>query len=108
MQKLLYLKKTRSLQKIRKRHLRILAILCMMSNPGSGQGKGGVENYNFLRQGESYIWMPVLHYQAKKGFYSELRYNYEELKTFSIFGGKTFTAANKVIEITPMIGFSAG
>lgn len=53
--------------------------------------------------------MPVAHYQAKKGFYTELRYNYEEVNTFSIYMGKTFLmGAKKYLSITPMLGWSAG
>ena len=53
--------------------------------------------------------MPVVHYQTKKGLYSELRYNYDDVHTLSLYGGKTITGG-KQIEYTliPMLGFSVG
>src|SRR5690349_20319809 len=81
----------------------------MIANMGYAQAKGGMENYNFLRQGQAYTWMPVMHYQTQKGVYAELRYNYEELRTLSLFGGKTITIGHgKSMSLTPMIGFSTG
>ncbi len=52
--------------------------------------------------------MPVVHYETKKGMYAELRYNYEEVQTFSVFGGKVLSAKNNSFSITPMLGFSTG
>ncbi len=73
------------------------------------QAKSGLENYNYMSSGQAYSWMPVAHYQAKKGYYAELRYNYEDLKTVSFYSGKTFYAGKeKQISITPMIGVSSG
>jgi hypothetical protein len=68
-----------------------------------------MENYNQLSREREYLWMPIVHYQSASGVYAELRYNYEDSKTISLYGGRTFTA-NRGIEIscTPMIGFSAG
>lgn len=84
-------------------------LMCIGCNALLAQGKGGLENYSFLSLGKDYVWMPVMHYQTPKGMYAELRYNYEEMNTFSIFGGKTLTTGKeKSIAITPMIGFSAG
>lgn len=73
------------------------------------QAKSGVESYNLLSQGKNYVWMPVIHYQSQKGFYTELRYNYEDMQTVSLFGGKTFQAGKELdCTMTPMLGFSAG
>lgn len=58
---------------------------------------------------EEYVWMPVFHYQSKKGFYTELRYNYEDIQTLSLFAGKTFTGGKSFqFSFTPMTGFSTG
>ena len=73
------------------------------------QAKNGIENYNFLSSKEAYVWMPVIHHVSKKGVYTELRYNYEELKTASFYLGKTFTKDSKLsYTITPMMGIIAG
>jgi hypothetical protein len=73
------------------------------------QAKSGVENYNLLSRDKEYVWMPVVHYQTKKGIYTEMRYNYDDLHTFSFYGGKTITGGNRIAyTITPMLGFSVG
>ena len=73
------------------------------------QAKSGVENYNFLSRGQKHVWMPVLHYETRQGVYAELRYNYEDVQTLSIFGGKTIRGSKSLIYvITPMVGFSIG
>ena len=73
------------------------------------QAKSGLENYNYMSSGQAYSWMPVAHYQAKGGYYAELRYNYEDINTVSFYSGKTFFAGKaKQISITPMAGFAAG
>jgi len=75
----------------------------------SAQAKSGIENYNLLSRQEEYVWMPVLHYQTRSGVYAELRYNYEDINTVSLFGGKTINGGKAVqFSITPMVGFSAG
>ncbi|MEO7983765.1 MAG: hypothetical protein ABI688_06765 [Bacteroidota bacterium] len=97
------------MEKIRKKHLKLLLFICMLSATAFSQSKTGLQNYNFLGRGKEYVWMPVFHYQATKGFYAELRYNYEDVQTLSLFAGKTFTGRNDLEwAITPMVGFSTG
>ena len=73
------------------------------------QAKSGVENYNLIGQGNENAWMPVVHYQAKKGMYAELRYNYEDMKTVSAYGGKTFEGGDEFeFSFTPMAGYCFG
>ena len=84
-------------------------MFCIFCNTGFSQAKTGVENYSLLSRGDNYVWMPVIHYQSKKGIYAELRYNYEELNTVSLYGGKTFAGGKELqFSITPMIGFAVG
>ncbi len=95
--------------KTSKKHLSIAVLLAWVCSVGFAQAKSGVENYNQLNRECEYLWMPIAHYQSAKGLYAELRYNYEDSKTFSFFGGRTFVA-NKAIDfsLTPMIGLSVG
>lgn len=74
------------------------------------QAKSGVESYNQVVPGKEYTWMPVMHYQSVKGFYLETRYNYEAVKTFSVFSGKVFEKRRGSLTsgFTPMIGLSFG
>lgn len=80
-----------------------------MYNISFSQAKGGVETYNYLNRGKEYAWIPVVHFQTRSKAYMEMRYNYEEMQTFSFLGGKTFTGGSDLLfSITPMAGFSVG
>jgi len=103
------LKKEKALAKNKKRLLSILAaVLIAVQLPA--QARSGMENYHQLGEERSYLWIPMLHYSSAKGYYAELRYNYEDAGTFSIFAGKSFKLnRNKVSgTLTPMLGYSAG
>jgi len=78
---------------------------CMVA----AQGKSGVENYNQFSKGKQYLWMPVVHYQTKKGLYAEMRYNYDDINTFSFYGGKSISGGKQLeYTVVPMLGFSVG
>ncbi len=80
-----------------------------MQHNTAAQSKSGIENYNFFGSGQAYVWMPVLHHQGKNGVYTELRYNYEELKTASVYIGKNFRQEGKInFSVTPMLGMVFG
>jgi len=82
---------------------------CLFCSTAFSQAKSGVENYNMLSQGSEYVWMPIVHYQAKNGLYGELRYNYEDIQTLSFYAGKTFTGEKSLeFSLTPMLGYSIG
>lgn len=71
--------------------------------------QGGIEQYHYINNAGFNAVVPVLHMQSKKGWYGEVRYNYDEVNTFSILGGKTFSAAkNWDWSITPMAGITFG
>lgn len=73
------------------------------------QTKSGMENYNFLSNHNDYVWMPVLHHLGKKGIYTEMRYNYEELNTASVYIGKSFSKDGSIsYVVTPMLGIVFG
>jgi len=51
----------------------------------------------------------VVGYADHRSLHLEARYNYEDLKTGSVFGGYMFEAGNKLtVTLTPMIGFVFG
>lgn len=87
-----------------------MAIFMIMASVSVfSQAKSGLENYNYMSSGQAYSWMPVAHYQAQKGYYAELRYNYEDVKTVSFYSGKTFfSGKERQISITPMAGLAVG
>lgn len=73
------------------------------------QTEAGIEQYHYIGTTESATVVPVLHYQTKKGWYGEVRYNYDERNTFSILGGKTFSTRNNIpFSFTPMAGITFG
>jgi hypothetical protein len=80
-----------------------------MQPDATAQSTKTVENYNILNPGKEYIWMPVVHYKGSKNFYAEARYNYEDINTASVYGGKSFTGGKKMsFSITPMAGLVFG
>lgn len=97
------------MEKTRKKLLEAIIFL-LLPVTALAQSKSGLESYNQLGDQAGYLWVPVLHYQHQKGFYSEFRYNYEDLNTGSVFLGKTFSIDRPYTDyqFTPMIGFSAG
>jgi hypothetical protein len=51
----------------------------------------------------------MLHVETKKGWYTEIRYNYEDVKTISLFTGKTFRGGTDIqYSVTPLLGYSLG
>lgn len=75
----------------------------------SAQSKLGFEQYNYIRQPEESAFVPMMHFQTKNNWYAELRYNYEDLQTVSLFAGKTFSGGNAFeYSLIPMIGYSVG
>jgi len=75
----------------------------------AAQSKNGIESYTAFSNSQSYVWMPVVHHVNKKKLYTEMRYNYEALKTASIYAGKSFSKEAAVTyTITPMLGIVLG
>lgn len=69
----------------------------------------GIEQYYYSgNQGGSTI-VPRVYYQNKKNWYAEVRYNYDELETFSFNAGKTFSKDGLIsYSVTPLVGAVAG
>ena len=53
--------------------------------------------------------MPVVSIQNNRQWYAEARYNYEDINTFSLYLGKTFSNNNRLTySVTPILGGSVG
>ncbi len=66
------------------------------------------EAYYYILPGEKNT-ATLIGYADYKAFHSEVRYNYEDLQTISVFGGYGFSTGHSFIaEVTPIIGFAAG
>ena len=86
--------------------LQLCFIFCLNS---TGQSKWVIENYNYFGQPGAGAVVPMIHFETKRNWYAELRYNYEDNKTISLFAGKSFKGGSSFsYSITPLAGFSAG
>ena len=89
----------------------ILAFVCtaILHFTGAAQWKAGIEQYVYTNVPVSEAFVQLIHIQTPGNFYGELRYNYEEGKTISLFAGKTFSGGHDLeYELTPMAGCSTG
>jgi hypothetical protein len=68
--------------------------LLVMSSTGFSQADINFEQYHVVDPHQLYMYMPVMHYQHKKNWYAEARYNYEDVETFSLYLGRAFTGGN--------------
>lgn len=80
-------------------------LFCVTANT---QSKWVYEQYNYIQRSSS-AFVPMVHFETKNSWYTELRYNYEDAQTASLFAGKTFTGGRSLeYTVTPMAGYSAG
>lgn len=84
----------------------ILLFLCPVV---FSQLKTSLEQYHVVGNNRSYTPMSIAHIQTGKKWYAEGRYNYEEIKTFSFYLGKTFSGSQELsYDITPLLGGAVG
>jgi len=77
-------------------------------NTASNNWSFAAEVYYYILPNEKNT-TTMIGYADYKAFHSEVRYNYEDLQTVSVFGGYRFnTGQNFTIEVTPIIGLAAG
>ena len=89
--------------------MRTLFAISMLVSGAFGahsQASGGVEHYYFTRSAESAALMtPIAHITSANNWYGEARYNYDEVNTFSLYAGHTFSGnGNLSWQATPLIG----
>jgi hypothetical protein len=86
-----------------------LLIAVLSTIDAQSQSKWVFEQYNYIRQQDASAFVPMVHFQTKNNWYGELRYNYEDAQTLSVFGGKTITGGKSLAwSFTPMVGYSTG
>lgn len=72
---------------------------------GEAQSSGGLEQYHYMGTQGSGAFIPIAHFQDRKGWYAEARYNYEQDETFSLNLGKTFAVGKGgIFSVTPLAG----
>jgi hypothetical protein len=92
-----------------RRHYILLALLLFVCRLGFSQSEISLEQYQYVGNTQAYTYMPVMHFQNKRNWYAEARYNYEDLQTFSLFLGKSFSGDKELsYSFTPLLGGSVG
>jgi hypothetical protein len=91
------------------RSITIIVVFLFLTQAARTQSKLGFEQYSYMGAGQLNTLVPVAHYESGKKWYTEARYNYEDLQTFSLYAGKTFSRENDFsYALTPMIGGMVG
>jgi len=73
------------------------------------QYKASIEQYHVAGNNRNYVPVSIAHFQNNKKWYAEGRYNYEDLKTFSFYIGKTFSKERTIsYSVTPLLGGAVG
>lgn len=86
----------------------ILSLSLTVLNSHS-QHAGKIEMYRYMANGVPGFLQPSAHFQSAKNWYVEMRYNYEDAQTFSIYSGRNFSGGKEMeFSLTPMIGYSMG
>lgn len=72
------------------------------------QLKGDIGQYHYVGKLAAMAVVPIVHVENGKGWCAEARYNYEEVKTFSFYLGKSWSREGRISwTATPMAGIVA-
>jgi hypothetical protein len=75
----------------------------------NAQAQVGVEQYLYVNKREMMALVPIVNFESYNHWYFEGRYNYEEMKTFSFYVGRSFSKKdNLTYSIIPMLGGVVG
>jgi hypothetical protein len=89
--------------------LNLIIISVFMYHTASCQSRTGVEEFFYIGHNVPSTVVPRIYFQDYGGWYGEARFNYEEARTFSLYGGKTFSKRNDLsFSVTPVIGLVWG
>jgi hypothetical protein len=84
----------------------LVLVLCLDANAQAG---GGLENYYYMKGQNGASMVPILYYATSSNWYGEARYNYDDDRTFSLYGGKTFSKSGTwSYSATPLVGGMVG
>ncbi len=87
----------------------LFILTIIICTEATAQQEAGFEQYYYVQAKEPVVMMPIAHYQSKTNWYTEARYNYEDLNTFSLYAGKIFTRDRKIsYSIIPILGAVMG
>jgi hypothetical protein len=87
----------------------MIIAVCFMAFVANAQSKMGLEQYSYMGTGQVSNLAPVAHFESQHKWYAEVRYNYDNLQTFSVYLGKTFSKERRVsYSLTPRLGVLTG
>src|SRR5687768_16049059 len=91
------------------RTLFIILSVLFLNTQSYSQAEVAVEQYHYMGKGQPYLFMPIAHVQTSRNWYAEARYNYEDIETFSLYLGKSFSGEkNLSYTLTPIAGAAIG
>jgi hypothetical protein len=69
-----------------------------------------LDQYYYFGADQTLMWAPIARYQSPGDWHAEMRYNYEDNRTLSLYAGKTFAREGSRLSysITPLIGGVVG
>jgi hypothetical protein len=83
----------------------LIILLLIITVQVHAQQQGGFEQYYYVKESQPLVMMPIAHFQTRNNWYTEARFNYEEMNTFSLYAGKIFSGGNKLsYTIIPILG----
>ena len=84
-------------------------VIVVLFNNADAQSSVGLEQYCYFGKSQDVSLVSIGYYQSAHNWYGEVRYNYEERKTMSLYAGKTFYGGRKLsFSATPMLGLLVG
>ena len=87
----------------------LLILACLFIGQAHAQSKLSIGQYTYIRSREPFYVSPIVQYQSGSNWYAEARYNYEDVHTYSLYGGRTFSNERTLsYSITPMAGIMWG
>ena len=87
----------------------LLIIIVVFYYKAGAQSNLGLEQYFYFDKSQDVSLVSIGYYQNAQHWYGEVRYNYEEKKTMSVYAGKTFYKEGKLYcAATPMLGILVG
>lgn len=87
----------------------LLITLLELWHSGQCQNHGGAEQYYYKGELQRFNFVPVVYCETGNNWFLEGRYNYEALKTISVYAGKTFSKKSVVsYSASPMLGAVLG
>jgi len=87
----------------------LLIVIVFFYYEVGAQSHLGLEQYFYVDKSQDVSLVCIGYYQNAQHWYGEVRYNYEDKKTMSVYFGKTFYKEGELyFAATPMLGLLAG